>query len=176
MRPRQRARDDRRHEVALGRAGLLGDDGVERGRLLLPAQEEPVAQRAALRDEPRHADDRLDRVVLDALDERERRRAEGLDDRRPRGARADRLDERGAALLAAVQDEVLLGGEVVEDRLLRDVGGAGHVGDGHRVEPARDEQRHRRLRDRLARLALLALAQSFGRGRHRGAHPNLHLL
>ena len=114
-----------------------------------------------------HAHDRLDGVVLDALDELERRRAEGLDDRRPRGTRPDRLDEGGPALLAAVQDEVLLGGEVVEDRLLRDVGGAGDVGDGHGVEPMLDEQRHRGLRDRLARLALLALAQSLGRGRHR---------
>ena len=169
VRPRQRARDDRGHEVALERARLLGDDRGERGRLLLPAEEEAVAQRAAARDEPRHGDDRLDRVVVDALDELERRRAEGLDDRRACRPRAYGLDERGAALLPAEQDEVLLGREVVEDRLLGDVGGARHVGDGHGVEAVLDEQRHRRLRDRLARLALLALAQSLGRGRHRCA-------
>ena len=143
--------------------------GRERRRLLLPAEEQPVAQRAAAarRAAARPTIDST-RVVLDALDELERRRAEGLDDRRRlRGRVADRLDERGAALLAAVQDEVLLGREVVEDRLLGDVGGARDVGDGHGVEAVLDEQRHRRLRDRLARLALLALAQSLGRGRHR---------
>ena len=143
--------------------------GRERGGLLLPAQEEPVAQRAALRDEPRHGR----RSTRPGRARRGRRtpaspRGRARRSTCPAGRVADRLDERGAALLAAVQDEVLLGGEVVEDRLLGDVGGARDVGDGHRVEAARDEQRHRRLRDRLARLALLALAQSFGRGRHRG--------
>ena len=62
----------------------------------------------------------------------------------------------------AVQDEVLLGREVVEDRLLGDVGGARDVGDGHGVEAVLGEERHRRRGDRLARLALLALAQSLG--------------
>src|SRR6185312_2981521 len=64
--------------------------------------------------------------------------------------------------------EVLFRGEVVEDRLLRHVGGARDVGDRHGVEPTGEEQLHRRLGDRLACLALLAFAQPLGRGRHRG--------
>jgi hypothetical protein len=66
-----------------------------------------------------------------------------------------------------VEDEVLLGGEVVEDGLLRDVGGAGDVGDRHRVEAVLEEELHRRVGDRRARLALLALAQALGLGRRR---------
>ena len=79
-----------------------------------------------------------DLVVVDALDELERRRAEGLDDRRACRPSAYGLDERGAALLPAEQDEVLLGREVVENRLLGDVGGA-RLGEGQshgRINPS----------------------------------------
>ena len=53
-------------------------------------------------------------------------------------------------------------GEVVEDRLLGDVGGRGDLGDGDGVEAALGEQAARGGDDRVARGALLALAQALG--------------
>ena len=70
-------------------------------------------------------------------------------------------------------DEVLLGREVVEDRLLGDVGGARDLGDGDALEAALGEQPPRGLRDQLARLLLLALAQpGLRRVRHGGNLPS----
>ena len=54
-------------------------------------------------------------------------------------------------------------GEVVEDRLLRDVGGGGDLGDGDRVEAAFGEQAAGRGGDRLAGGALLARAEALVR-------------
>ena len=50
--------------------------------------------------------------------------------------------------------------EVVEDRLLGDVGRARDLGDRHALEPALGEQPARGLGDQLARLLLLALAEA----------------
>ena len=64
-------------------------------------------------------------------------RPEQLDDGASPGGRARTASANCCpALLAAVQDEVLLGGEVVVDRLLGDVGRARDVGDRHGVEAA----------------------------------------
>src|SRR5690349_19914098 len=57
-------------------------------------------------------------------------------------------------------DEVLLGGEVVEDSLLGHLGGPVYLRHGNAVEPALAEQPPRGLGDQLARLLLLALAQA----------------
>src|SRR3954447_4300197 len=45
VRPRERARDDDGREVVLRLSRLLGEDRPEHGRLLLPPEEEAVAQR-----------------------------------------------------------------------------------------------------------------------------------
>ena len=71
-----------------------------------------------------------------------------------------RGDELRDALLAPGEGEVLLGREVVEHRLLRDVGGSGDLGDGDRVEPALGEQPTGGGRDGLAGGALLACAKA----------------
>ena len=83
--------------------------------------------------EPRDRHDPRILAELDAGDELFRLPAERLHERGAGRAGADRVDERVAAVLALVEDEVLLGREVVEDRLLGDVGRARDVGDGHGV-------------------------------------------
>src|SRR6476469_9973778 len=57
-------------------------------------------------------------------------------------------------------DEILLGREVVEDRLLGHLGGARDLGHRDALEAALAEQATRRLGDEPARLLLLALAQA----------------
>jgi len=169
MRPRERPRRDGGPH-GLGRLpDRLREHGRERRGLLLPAQEQPVAQRLAVHDEARHGEDRLGRLVLDAVEPLAGQRPERGDDGRARRPVADALDERRQPGVAGAEDEVLLGGEVVEDRLLGDVGRVRDLLDGHRVEPALAEQAHRRARDRLARATLLALTKPLCRGGcHRG--------
>ncbi|KAG1247262.1 hypothetical protein G6F68_014274 [Rhizopus microsporus] len=48
--------------------------------------------------------------------------------------------QQSARLLVAVEDQVFLAGEVVEDRLARDPGGLGDLGHRHRLEAAPDDQ------------------------------------
>jgi hypothetical protein len=52
------------------------------------------------------------------------------------GATVDERQQRRRDLVLAVEQHLLLGRKVVEDRLARDVGGAGDVVDGHRGEAA----------------------------------------
>ena len=85
-------------------------------------------------------------------------------------------DELGDALLAAGEGEVLLGREVVEDRLLGDVGGGRDLGDGDGVKAALGEEPAGGGGDRLARGALLALAEAFGRCCHVGYNTTATLL
>lgn len=80
--------------------------------------------------------------------------------RRQRGRSAGG-DARGFVLVIGepVQDQVLLGREVPEERRLGDLGG-GHLRDGHGVEPLLQEESDRDVGDSLVHPLLLALAQS----------------
>jgi hypothetical protein len=88
-------------------------------------------------------------------------RPEDVDDRGARRALPDRRDELHEALLAPGEREVLLRREVVEDRLLGDVGGGRDLGDGDAVEAALGEEPAGRGGDGLASGALLACAKAF---------------
>jgi hypothetical protein len=61
---------------------------------------------------------------------------------------------------AAVEEQLLLAREVVEDGDLGDAGSYGDLRDGHLVEPALDEQRCGDVRDALPGLAFLAFAEA----------------
>jgi hypothetical protein len=61
---------------------------------------------------------------------------------------ADRGHERGEHLPIAVEQHLLLGVEVVEDRLTGDAGSARDLLDGHRLEAVLGEQLGRGLGDR----------------------------
>ena len=98
----------------------------------------------------------------DGVEHRLRVRAEYVEHRGAGRALGDVRLELGQPCLAAGEHEVLLGGEVVEDRLLGDVGGRGDLGDRDGVEAALGEQTARGGDDRVARGALLALAQALG--------------
>ena len=82
------------------------------------------------------------------------------DDRLVRPPAADRVDEGSLPRRHLVEEEVLLRREVVEDRLLRHVGGRGHLGDRHMVEPAGDKQLHGLVGDLLPDPNLLRLTKS----------------
>ena len=60
----------------------------------------------------------------------------------------------------ALVDEILFRREVVEDGLLGDVGGAGHLGDADLLEAALEEETLRRLGDRPAGLMLFPLSKA----------------
>jgi hypothetical protein len=66
--------------------------------------------------------------------------------------RAGAHDPRGLAVVIGdpVQDQVLLGREVPEQGRLGDLGPGGDVGHRHLVEPAREEQRDRGVRNGVA--------------------------
>lgn len=66
-------------------------------------------------------------------------------------------------VLAPVEEQVLLGREVVVHRVDGDVGGPGDLRDRHAVEAAFQEQARGHVGDALPALALLALPQSLGR-------------
>jgi hypothetical protein len=70
-------------------------------------------------------------------------------------------------MLAPGERKVLLRREVVEHRLLRDVGGGRYLGDGDGLEAALGEEPAGGGGDRLARSALLALAQALSLSCHR---------
>ena len=70
--------------------------------------------------------------------------------------------------LQAVQDERLLGGEVVEDRLLRHPARLGDLGHPDRVEASFQEHRGRGVGQLLAHQPLLALAQPLSPAPGRG--------
>ena len=62
--------------------------------------------------------------------------------------------------LSAIEEHRLLGREVVEYRLLGDLGRGRDLGHGHVVEPMNQEHRGRHIGDPLANLPLLAFAQA----------------
>jgi hypothetical protein len=72
---------------------------------------------------------------------------------------ADRLQQLVLEGLKAPVDEVLLGGEVVEHRLLGDLRGPRDLRHGDALEAALAEEAPGGLGDELARLLLLALPQ-----------------
>ncbi len=80
-----------------------------------------------------------------------------------RVALAQRHRQARDPLVGAVEDERLLRGEVVVDGLLRDPDDLGDLRDLHVVEAAHHEQGGRDVGDLLARVPLLALAQSLPR-------------
>ena len=92
-----------------------------------------------------------------------RHRPENVEDGAAGRALGNGGDELRDALLAAGEREVLLRREVVEDRLLRDVGGDRDLGDGDSVEAALGEEPAGGGGDTLARGALLAFAKAHGR-------------
>ena len=76
--------------------------------------------------------------------------------------------------LQASVDEILLGGEVVEHGLQRDVSRLGHLRHCDPIETAFQEQIERGRRDQLACLPLLALASpDRGQPRRGTGHPRL---
>jgi hypothetical protein len=75
--------------------------------------------------------------------------------------------ERAEALLVAVEEGVLLAGEVVAERAARDVGRVGDGLDGDVVEAVFEGEPERCLVNRLAGLGLLALTQPW-RAAHDG--------
>ena len=72
---------------------------------------------------------------------------------------ADRVGQPGAEGLQPPVEQVFLGGEVVEDRRLRDLRLPRNLGDSHPVEPPVGEQPPRGVGDQLPRLLLLQLAK-----------------
>src|SRR5262249_57227380 len=78
-----------------------------------------------------------------------------LEERLFRPATANGIGQCLEPLRNLVEEDVLLRGEVVEDRLLRDVCLARDLADGNVVEAARDEETHPGGRDRPACLQLL---------------------
>ena len=161
-RPGQRAGDDLRHEVAGVGAGRLGDGGGERVGLARPADREPLLQRGAVAHDAGDDEAVPGRAGGHDVEHRLGVRAEDVEHRRAGRALRDRRLQLGQPLLAAGEDEVLLGGEVVEDRLLGDVGGDGDLGDRDGVEAALCEQAARGGGDRVVRGALLAFTQAWG--------------
>jgi hypothetical protein len=82
--------------------------------------------------------------------------------RRSNGGRpgADQVTQPILDLLLAIGDQLLLGPEVVVDRLLGDLGLAGHVTDGDMLIAALGEQARCGIGDEPAGARLLELAQS----------------
>ncbi len=126
--------------------GAVDHGGVEAGHLIGIGRGAPCRQ-----------------LEQDLLLQREHQRGAGR-------AAAHRLDQRVAQRMDLVEEQVLLGVEVVEHRGRRDTGLPGDVGNGHGVEAAFEEQRHRGGVDRPAgpALVLLAQAEAARRGTARG--------
>src|SRR5438105_1289598 len=82
------------------------------------------------------------------------------DDRLAVWTRADRLRQRLCPLRDLVVEEVLLGREVIENRLLGDVRRRSDLSYGDSLEAALGEEPHRRVGDQLPRCELLRLAQA----------------
>jgi len=157
----QRVRRDPRLDVVGARARLIGD---ELGQGLRVAAEDLALtrlERGAAGDDPRC---RLG--DLGALLRREAPVApleeppEGREDGLPRLPRANGLEQLGLEDLHLVVEEVLLRGEVVEDRPFRHVGGAGDLGNRHLVEATLREQAPGRLGDPRPPLLLLSLSEA----------------
>ena len=91
-----------------------------------------------------------------------------LEDEAPNGVRHRRAGRPGAngrleelsPFGTAIEEELLLAREVVEDGDLRHVSRRGNVSDGHLIEPTLDEECRRNIRDALPGLALLALTDA----------------
>ena len=88
-------------------------------------------------------------------------RAEDVEHRAAGRALGDVRDEPRDALFATGEGQVHLRREVIEDRLLRHVGGGGDLGDGDVLEPALGEQPAGGGGNRLPRDPLLAGAEAF---------------
>ena len=155
-----RRRPATRSSGALAR--LLGDHRREHRGLALPAEEQPLAQRGAAGHQPRDVATILGSSPSSTrVEERVRLPAERLERARRRAGavRIASMSARGGAR-PSVEDEVLLGREVVEHRLLGDVGGAR---DSATVTASKPRSANRAIawsRDRLAGRSLLALAQA----------------
>jgi hypothetical protein len=133
--------------------------GDGRGVAVGHLQAQPPDRRADRGQRAEAATDLLRGHRRDPVDERER----FVPDRGGRGHPgrpvADELDEPVAQRLVLVQDQVVLGREVVVDGLLGDVRGPGHVSDRHLLVAALGEQPRRGGRDPRPRLLLLTLPQ-----------------
>src|SRR5205809_3297180 len=163
------------HHRRRGREGLhiVGFGSRLRRQQLREAIGEPLHDLAlprdkgrAARDDPPRLHDRLRplprRQVLRGLDDAAAKR---LDRRFARGPAPHRLEKLLLEELHPGVKEVLLGGEVVEDRHLGHVRRVGDLGHGDRLEAALVEELARGLEDLLPRFLLLALAQAGSHGR-----------
>ncbi|GAA3103260.1 hypothetical protein GCM10010485_46890 [Streptosporangium carneum] len=135
--------------------GLLVDGHVvqEPGRQAGDREDHPVVgEHLAVVVEPRHG--------VASLQSRQEVTAEG--GQRRLALVAPPYDQGGLALVVGdpVQDEVLLRGEVLEQRRLGDSRGRRHLRDGHLVESPLEEQGDRRGGYRLVDLLSLALPES----------------
>ncbi|HZD67533.1 MAG TPA: hypothetical protein VFA45_01000 [Actinomycetes bacterium] len=135
---------------------LLGDD---RGELLLPLAH-PLADAGldgrGAADDARHCP-LLVRLGLHVGGDVQRRPTKRRQQRLALGSLPQGLLQLVEAFRALVEDDVLLGLEVGEERPGGDVGRRGDGGDGGRLEPPFQEQLEGRLPQRLARALLLPL-------------------
>ena len=167
----ERTGGDARPEVVDGRSRFVGDQGGE--RVGVAADDLPLAgkQGRARADDFGRRRNALAEVAARALARTlEDEATEGLEHRLAGRPVADRGEQLFLEVLEAAVDEVFFGREVVEDGRRRDVGGLRDLGHRDGVEAAFGEQRQRRGGDRLARLLLLPLSQSWvGHRRQRRA-------
>jgi len=82
------------------------------------------------------------------------------EDRLTLRSRPDRLTEHARPFGDLVEEEIFLRREVIEDGLLGEAGFRCHLGYGHVVETALNEEAHRHVSDLLPRRELLRLPQA----------------
>ena len=152
-------------EVVVVGSGGLGDDGDDVAASC-SSRREARLERGAAADDTRDDEAIIAPAEGDGVEHRFGVRAEDIEHRGAGGALGDGRLQLGQPRLAAGEDEVLLCGEVVEDRLLRHIGGDGDLGNGDGVEPALGEEPACGRSDRGTGGALLALSQTLGRSLH----------
>ena len=149
---------------ALARAVLWLGEGISEGVLgLVPHRAEPGPDRGALADQPVEAlEAGLVAVVVQGG---EQGLGDDVERRLPGGAVPDRRDERVEDVRVVAEDQLLLGPDVREKRLHRDVGRVRDLRDGHVLEAPLAEKPRGCGEDRRAGQALLPVAQPFARRR-----------
>jgi hypothetical protein len=142
--------------------GVCGDELGQRCGVAGQDLAFPVQQRRAGRDHPAVRHQAAGRVLVPGREQAadpQHEPAERRHDRLPGRPVAHGGEQFGLERLHALEDEILLGREVVEHGGLGHLGRAGHRGDRDRVEAALGEQPGGRLRDQLPGAQLLALPQ-----------------
>ena len=110
---------------------------------------------------------RFDPLVVHPRDLAHEHVDDGVRDRPPVPLIAQRLGDLAGLVVLAVEEQRLLGREVVVDGLLRHVARRRDLADPHLLEPALEEHPGGDVGDPLAELALLAVAQALAGDRRR---------